>query len=90
VRAYGDAASAALEQAGRRVNYVTTRIRVEIPFSLYDALMKVASHFNAVQRGADFSDRVTLELEVRSSSAESLTNEIVQLSSGKAVVETIA
>ncbi len=89
VRAYGDAAAAATEQAGRKINYVTTRLRIVIAFGLYDSLMKVAHRHHAVQRHADFADRVTLELEVRSSAAELLTSEIVQLSSGKAVVEIL-
>jgi len=90
VRAYGDAAAAALERAGCRENYVTTNLKVVIPFALYNSLTKIVNQYQAVQRRADFSDRVTLELVVRSSSVELLTNEIVQLSSGKAVVETLA
>ncbi len=89
VRAYGDAATAALERAGRRQNFITVRFRIVIPFAMYDPLMKVVTRHQAHQRQADFADRVTLELEVRRSSAEALTNDIVQLSSGKAKVETL-
>jgi len=89
VRAYGDAATAALDSAGRKQKLITVRLRIVIPFAMYDPLMKVVSRHQAHQRQADFADRVTLELEVRRSLAEALTNDIVQLSSGKAIVETL-
>lgn len=88
-RAYSDAAAEALEQAGRRENYITRRFRITIPFPLYDALMKLIGRFQAKQRDGEFSDHVVVELEVRVASAASFVDEVVQLSSGKAVIEAL-
>ena len=85
-RAYGDAARETLEKSGRLESYLKSTIAVEIEFPLYDQLMKVIHKYNAHQHQADFSDRVRLEVEVKRSQANDLKTDIVQLSSGRAII----
>lgn len=89
VRAYGDAARETLDRSGRLENYLQSTIAVEIEFPLYDQLMKVIHRHGAHQQQADFSDRVRLEVEVRRSQANDLKADIVQLSSGRAIIADI-
>lgn len=89
VRAYGDTATAALDKAGRLERFVKSGIRVVIDFGLYDRLAKLIHSYGAQQSRADFSDRVTLEIQVRQSRVEKLIIDIVQLSSGKATIERL-
>lgn len=89
VRAYGDAATATLDKAGRLERYVMAGIRVVIEFGLYDRLIKLMFGYDALQSSVDFSDRVTLEIHVRQSRFEALINDIVEISSGKAVIERL-
>ncbi|MDH3891096.1 MAG: IMPACT family protein [candidate division Zixibacteria bacterium] len=90
VRAYGDAATATLDKAGRLERFVLCGIKVRIDFGLYDRLAKLIHSHDARQSSADFSDRVTLELQVRQSRVDVLINDIVQLSSGKATIEKLS
>jgi len=89
VRAYSDAARNVMETSGRQEHYLTERIAVTIDFSLYDSLAKIVRRLQATQNRADFSDHVSLELEVRKTKADHLITEIVQLSAGKAKIEKI-
>lgn len=89
VRAYGDAATVALDRAGRLQQFVMDSIEVVIEFRLYDRLIKLMHSFGALQCGVDFSDRVTLEIQVRQSRVEALITSIVEMSSGKAAIERL-
>ena len=89
VRAYGDAAHEVLEKSGLKTNYLTETIRGEIAFPLYDQLMRVVNRLEVKQHDADFSDHVSLMLEVRRSRRQNLIDEITQLSGGKAKIEPI-
>ncbi len=89
VRAYGDAARLALDASGTRENFITTVFRVEIDFAVYDSLVRTVSRLGAAERKSEFSDRVTLELEIRNSLADRLASEITELSKGKAAIEKL-
>lgn len=88
-RAYGDTATATLGKAGRLQRFVMDSIEVVIDFGLYDRLIKLIYSYGALQSSADFSEQVTLEIQVRQSRTEALINNIVELSSGKAVIERL-
>ena len=90
VRAYGDAASEALEKAGKIECFITGRFKVTVEFSLYDQLIKLLSASGVKPVESDFTDKVTLIVEVRLSREEALKDEIVGLSSGKAAIEKLA
>jgi len=86
VRAYGDAAGMALDQAGQKENYVMSAIKVEIDFAQYDQLARLCSRLEARQTESDFSDIVRLTLEIRKSRAEELIGSITELTNGRAKI----
>ncbi len=85
-RAYSEAAKFVIKKSGIKENFSMESIRLEIGFAYYDQLVKTLHRYSAMQIGVDYSDRVTLELEVRKSRADKLIAEIVQLSGGKAKI----
>ncbi|RKX28324.1 MAG: YigZ family protein [Candidatus Zixiibacteriota bacterium] len=89
VRAYSNAAAGALNKAGRKENFLTEQYRVDIDFALFDQLTRLLHHYKAHQVKADYSDHVTLEVEVRLTKSESLRADIIQLSGGKAKIEPL-
>ena len=89
VKAYSEAARLALENAGVRENFVTDKIKVDIDFPSYDSLLKAIHRNGAREIKADFSDRVSIEIEIRRSRTDQLVGEIVELSRGKAAIEKV-
>jgi len=89
VRAYSEASAKALNLSGIRENYLTESIKVGLHFSFYDQLVKLLSRFSAVQKNTDFSDHVTMELEIRKSQVDILTEAIIEITNGKAKIEKI-
>ncbi|UCE25179.1 MAG: YigZ family protein [Candidatus Zixiibacteriota bacterium] len=89
VKAYSEAARLAMESAGIKERFITDRVRVEIEFPVYDGLLKAVRRLGARQVKSDFSDIVSLELEIRRSKKQHLLSEITELSKGKAKVEEI-
>jgi len=88
-RAYGEAAAGALDQAGRQARYVTARYRVVIDFDRLDQLNRLLAKYEARQVNADYSDRVTLEIEIRLSRSEAVVAAVIELSGGKATIEQL-
>lgn len=88
-RAYSDTATATLDKAGRLQQFVMGSIEVVIDFGLYDRLVKLMFGYDALQSSVDFSEQVTLEIHVRQSRTEALISDIVELSSGRAVIERL-
>ncbi|UCD64333.1 MAG: YigZ family protein [Candidatus Zixiibacteriota bacterium] len=88
-KAYGEAARLVLEKSGVRERFVSDRLRVAVDFALYDSLTQLLKRLGAVQTTADFTDTVTLELEVRRSKSDLLKAEIQKLSRGTAKIEEI-
>ena len=89
VRAYGDTAGETLDLAGHLKQYIKCSIKVVIDFGLYDRITKLLYSCDATQSNANFSDRVTMEILVRQSRVEALIKDIVEISSGKAVLEKL-
>ena len=89
VRAYSDAAVAALEAAGRVERFVTTRLTIEIDFTFFDAIRKLIAELDAAEVDADYSDRVRLTLEIRESMLPKLRAALIEKTNGRvAFVET--
>ena len=88
-RAYGETAAGALDKAGRKTQYLTARYRVVIDFGLFDQLNRMLAKYEARQVKADYSDRVTLEIEIRLSRSEALVAAMIELSGGKATIEQL-
>ncbi|HOP07711.1 MAG TPA: YigZ family protein [candidate division Zixibacteria bacterium] len=89
VRAYAEAAAQVLDKSGRKECFLTRKLRVTIEFPLYDQLIRLMQRFEVIQHNADFSDKVSLELEVRLSYVDRFRSDLIQLSAGKAVIEQI-
>jgi len=89
VKAYSEAALLAMKDSGTRENFITDCLRVGIDFSVYDSLKKAISRYGAKEIEADFSDKVSLRIEIRRSLTEALITDITELSKGKASIERI-
>jgi uncharacterized YigZ family protein len=90
VRAYSEAAIGAIDKAGKKENYLTSQLKVEIDFSLYDKLTRLISKLGAKQVSSEYSDMVNLIIEIRQTLSDVLIKEIIQLSAGKAKIEKIS
>lgn len=89
VRAYGDSAAAALDQAGRRKNFILRHLRVTIGFSLYDQIMKLLAQHDARQIDAEFTSNVVMVIEARRSRIAGLRENLVQISAGRAKIDEL-
>ncbi|UCD64285.1 MAG: YigZ family protein [Candidatus Zixiibacteriota bacterium] len=89
-KAYGEAAGLAMHHSGVRENFITERLQVEVAFPVYDSLVKTIHRFGASQAQTDFTDRVSLLLDIRQSRTEQLIAEILELSKGKAKIEKVS
>ena len=89
VRAYSEASAKTLNLSGIKENYITESIKVELHFSFYDQLIKLINRISAEQKNIVFSDHVAMELEVRKSKIDTLTNAITELTNGQAKIEKI-
>jgi len=87
VRAYSEAAKLVIKKSGLKENFITEALRLKIGFSLYDQLVRILHRYSATQTRADYSDVVTLVLEIRKSKVDELITEIVGLTGGKVKIE---
>ncbi len=89
VRAYGEAARAAMDLAGTKENYLTTDFQFSLEFSLYDRWLRAVQGIGAEVIDSQFTDTVAMRVRIRQSLAERLVASFVELSSGKGKVEEI-
>jgi len=89
VHAYSESAKLVLEKSGIKENFITDRFKIEIAFSQYDKLIQTIHKHNTTIITSDFSDHVSVVLEVRQSLSDFLTKEITELSKGKAKIEKL-
>lgn len=89
VRAYSQAAVAALDQSGMRTNYLTDSLSIELEISRYDQLLRLFQKYETSGRDAAFSDKVKLVCDIRKSRRSEFEKSIVELSGGKAKIEEI-
>ena len=87
VRAYGDAARAALDASGIKKHFLTDRFRMTVDFSLYDRWQRIVRDLEAEVVQADFTDVVTLEVVIRRSRSGRLREAFTELTSGQATIE---
>ena len=87
--AYSDAARAVVEQSGVRTNYITRRFRCLLDFSHYDLWQRQLNHLQANIVDSQFTDRVTMVVDIRLSRAEQLTTSFAEVTSGKGRLEEI-
>ena len=83
VRAYGDAAGLAVEKAGLKKNYLTDIFSLKLDFKHYDSWMRVVNRLKAGVLQSDFSDMVTMKVQIRKTMAEDLKAAFTELTAGK-------
>ena len=87
VRAYSEAALLSLEKAGKKTNYITDTICLTIEFSFYDRILKVIEKLKAKQTESDFSEKVSMTIQIRKSLTEQFVRELTDISRGTAQIE---
>ncbi len=82
VRAYGEAASMALADAGRKKQLITVPITIAVGHPLVSKVMHTVSRYGARIAETTYDEHVHFRLEVRPSRAESFKEDLVQATSG--------
>lgn len=87
VRSYSETTLLALEKAGKKTNYITDSIHLTLEFSFYDQILKLIQKFEAIQTESDFSENVSLMVQIRKSLTEKFEKEITDITHGTARIE---
>lgn len=82
VRAYGEAATLALREAGRKTQLITVPLALTVEHPLVSQIMHIASRCGARVAETRYDDVVHFRLEIRRSRLESLREELIQATSG--------
>jgi uncharacterized YigZ family protein len=82
-RAYAQAASEMLDAVPIIEILICDRLRFEVPFSLYDRIMRLISRGEYKIINQDFADQVTLEVEIRKSHTENFISQLIEMSGGR-------
>lgn len=83
VRAYSDAAIAALETAGRVERFVMETVAIVVDFTFYDAIRKLIAELGATETDAQFTDQVRLAMQIRAGMMPRLRDALVQATNGR-------
>ena len=88
-RAYAEAAREVLDQSGTRERLLCSAYRFHLEFSRYDSFQRILHRFEAVVNASQFSEQVTLDIEIRRSRVEELLKAFSELCAGKGEVEEL-
>ena len=66
-RAYAEAAREVLDQSGTKERLLCSAFRFHLEFSRYDSFQRILHRFEAVVNDSQFSEQVTLDIEIRRS-----------------------
>jgi len=83
VRAYGDAAAAALAGAGTLTRYLTVETIVHFPHAHIGTVMRLCGSFEADIVGTTYDELVHMRLEVRRGRLERLTADLIEATHGQ-------
>lgn len=86
--AYSDTAKAAMEKSGRTEHFVLMHFDLTLDFGHYDRWQKILSRLGATVVDSSFSDVITMQVAIRSSRADELKSALIELTAGKAHIET--
>ncbi|CAH0524305.1 YigZ family protein [Vibrio hippocampi] len=89
VKAYGGGVQQALKLIQTIEKKITTLLRVELDYSLVAIVQSLFTQFDAEEVEAQYSDKVTLIIEVEVNKAEALTESIINRSGAKAMVSPV-
>jgi uncharacterized YigZ family protein len=85
-RAYGEAATQALRDAGRETRYVVAQLELAFSHDLTSAVMHCISRFQARIIETGYDEQVHMRVEIRQSMAEELKTRLVEQTGGRAAV----
>jgi uncharacterized YigZ family protein len=85
--AYSDSARAVLDESGVRTNYLTDRFRCTLDFPHYDSWQRELHRLGAQVADSQFTDRVSMVVEIRRSRVAELSEAFIELTSGKGRIE---
>ncbi len=89
VRAYSHGASIAVEAAGILKVIECKKMKVIVPYGIYDRLMSYFAPFGYTQVSSDFSTEVTVVYDIPAGEVEARQAEIVDMTNGRAIVEIL-
>lgn len=89
VKAYGGGVQQALKLIQTIEKKITTLLKVELDYSLVAIVQSVCAQFEAQEVEANYSDKVTLIVEVEVTKADKLTDIIINRSGAKAMVSPV-
>lgn len=90
VRAYGQAAAEALDQAGRQVRYVHEDIRIAYPYDFTGVVMHLVERFEGQIDASEYTEETEQTIRLRRSRVEAFTRELVEASAGRVRILTEA
>ncbi|MDZ4723900.1 MAG: YigZ family protein [candidate division Zixibacteria bacterium] len=88
-RAYSETAKLALEQSGRKEQFVLEQFRLILEFSLYDRWLKLAPKLEVNILDSEFSENVSMKVSIRKSRSNDLRLAFTELTAGKGTLEAI-
>lgn len=84
IRAYSEAAGAALKKAGIGVMLKAQKLYVAVPYNLYEPAMKLIEEFEPLRKPeSDFMEKVEISFFIEPEKTEKLEEKLRELSSGK-------
>ncbi|ASI99546.1 YigZ family protein [Thermococcus celer] len=89
VKAYGDAASGAIEDAGIVEVYETERFKVTFPYNLFHPVRETAQNSGAKIVGEEYGELVTFTVEVRKEEAEAFMALLKEKTKGKVRIQPL-
>ncbi len=87
--AYADATRAVLENSGVRTNFLTHHYQFTLEFPQYDSWLRELHRLEARIVDSQFTERVSMSVEIRRSRATELTERYIELTAGKGRFEKI-
>jgi uncharacterized YigZ family protein len=83
VRAYSNAARNALDRMRKELKIARQTIGLEIPYSLYEQIKRLAHTHDGVVSQEDFGSEITLFITLAKSNTESFSAGLIELSAGR-------
>ena len=87
-RAYGEAATQALRDAGRETRYVVAELELVFSHDVTSAVMHCISRFQARIVDTAYDDQVRMRVEIRQSMVGELNDRLVEQTGGRAAVKS--
>jgi uncharacterized YigZ family protein len=81
--AYSDSAAAVIEEAGIVEKFITGQLGLEMDFSDYNIVERSVLDMGAKIIESNFSDKVTLTVEIRKSQLETVREKLIDITSGR-------